>query len=87
MQQMGQGQGPAMMQEQLGGSDPERHDPFGREPGQAQRGLNQSDVAIPEQQDLQRSREIRDELRRRSGERQRPEFELDYIDRLLEQFR
>jgi len=89
MQQMGMGPtsfGPVRMQERLGGTDPRRQDPFGRDPGQAQRGLNQSDIAIPEEQDLQRSREIRDELRRRSGERQRPDYELDYIDRLLEQF-
>lgn len=87
MRQMGQGMGPAMMQEQLGGADSERHDPLGREPGSAQRGLNQSDVDIPDGGDLQRSREIRDELRRRAGERDRPELELDYIDRLLDQFR
>lgn len=86
MQQMGQSFGPVRMQERLGGTDPQRQDPFGRDPGQAQRGLNQSDVDIPQERDLQRSREIRDELRRRSGERQRPGYELDYIDRLLEQF-
>jgi hypothetical protein len=36
---------------------------------------------------MQRSRAIRDELRRRAGERARPDFELDYFDRLLDQFR
>jgi hypothetical protein len=36
--------------------------------------------------ELRRSREILDELRRRSGDRQRPALELDYIDRLLHQF-
>ena len=33
--------------------------------------------------DIQRSREILDELYRRAGERQRPESERDYIERLL----
>ena len=41
---------------------------------------------IPDTVDLKRAREIRDELRRRSGDRSRPEVELDYIDRLLRQF-
>ena len=34
----------------------------------------------------QRAREILQELRRRRGQRQRPPVELDYLDRLLEQF-
>jgi hypothetical protein len=43
-------------------------------------------VKIPDQADVQKSREILDELRRRSGERTRPEIERDYIDRLLKRF-
>jgi hypothetical protein len=35
---------------------------------------------------MQRSRQILDELRRRAGERYRPQIELDYIDRLLQRF-
>jgi len=41
---------------------------------------------IPTESDLLRSRNIFDELRRRSGERDRPSIELDYIDRLLKRF-
>ncbi|WPZ34972.1 TIGR02302 family protein [Thalassobaculum sp. OXR-137] len=41
---------------------------------------------IPAESDLLRSRRIFDELRRRSGERDRPAQELDYIDRLLKRF-
>ncbi|MDF1794081.1 MAG: TIGR02302 family protein [Thalassobaculaceae bacterium] len=41
---------------------------------------------LPTESDLQRSRRIFDELRRRSGERGRPSQELDYIDRLLKRF-
>jgi hypothetical protein len=35
---------------------------------------------------LQRARDILEELFRRAGERTRPLFELDYIDRLLRRF-
>ena len=35
---------------------------------------------------LDKAKEILDELRRRAGERQRPELERDYIDRLLKEF-
>lgn len=35
---------------------------------------------------LDKAKEILDELRRRAGERARPEIERDYIDRLLKQF-
>lgn len=41
---------------------------------------------LPTDSDLLRSREIFDELRRRSGDRSRPPLELDYIDRLLKRF-
>jgi len=35
---------------------------------------------------FRRSRELLDELRRRSAEQGRPEIELDYLRRLLEPF-
>jgi Flp pilus assembly CpaE family ATPase len=43
-------------------------------------------VQIPDEMELRRTREIVDELRRRRGERERPTLELDYLDRLLDQF-
>ena len=49
-------------------------------------GMNTEEVGIPSQSDLQRARQILDELRRRSGQRSRPIDELDYIDRLMRQF-
>ena len=67
-------------------SDPQ--DPFGRYDG----GFNADmrDVELPDaedfESDLQRARRIRDELRRRIGDRSRPESERDYIDRLLRRF-
>jgi hypothetical protein len=59
-------------------------DPLGRTPQGL--GADTGDVKIPEQSELQKAREILDELRRRAGERFRPELERDYIDRLLRRF-
>jgi uncharacterized protein (TIGR02302 family) len=86
MNRLGEGQG-----------DPNSGDPSGRRPRRADRdplgrerngngSYDQGDVKIPDQGELQKSREILDELRRRSGERSRPEIERDYIDRLLKRF-
>jgi hypothetical protein len=62
-----------------------RTDPFGRSPP-GQGGMDRGDVQIPEQSEMQKSREILDELRRRAGERARPVEERNYIDRLLQRF-
>lgn len=78
--QMGMGE---PQQGQTGTPD-QRFDPLGRPPGGY--GLNTQDVVIPTESDLQRARRIRDELHQRSGDRIRPEFERDYIERLLERF-
>ena len=71
-----------------GGGEPAdriERDPLGRPMANGE-GYEGSDVKIPDQGTLQKSREILDELRRRAGERYRPALELDYIDRLLKQF-
>ncbi len=60
-------------------------DPFGR-PMSNNGSLDQGDVKIPDENILQKSRRILDELRRRAGERFRPTIELDYIERLLKRF-
>ena len=60
-------------------------DPLGR-PLPTQ-GLDNGDsVKVPEESDIQRARQILEELRRRLGERARPPGELDYIERLIERF-
>ncbi len=72
--------------------DPEDLDAFGpsRDPlGRVMPGFgafDANDVAIPEHGDVQRAREIQEELQRRAGQRQRPELEREYIDRLLQRF-
>ena len=60
-------------------------DPFGR-PISNNGTFDQGDVKIPDENILQKSRRILDELRRRAGERSRPQIELDYIERLLKRF-
>ncbi len=65
--------------------DRQRSDPFGR-PMSNNGTIDQGDVKIPDASLLQKSRQILDELRRRAGERSRPQIELDYIDRLLKRF-
>ncbi len=60
-------------------------DPLGR-PYDSDGNAWGSDIQVPESSDVQRARQILDELRRRSGEGYRGPDELDYIDRLLRRF-
>lgn len=79
-QEPGQGQA-------SGDMAPERplQDPLGRQAGNA--GSLGTDEAMAERQEaFRRSRELLDELRRRSAEQDRPEVERDYLRRLLEPF-
>jgi uncharacterized protein (TIGR02302 family) len=71
--------------QQGGGSGQQQvgHDPFGRK---GTGDIDGGDIKIPTTSDVQRSREILDELRRRAGERDRPPVERDYINRLLDRF-
>jgi uncharacterized protein (TIGR02302 family) len=62
-----------------------QEDPLGRKEG-ANGNPFDGDVKVPTQSELQRARGILLELRRRAGDRGRPQQELDYIDRLLKQF-
>ncbi|MCG8561199.1 MAG: TIGR02302 family protein [Hyphomicrobiales bacterium] len=60
-------------------------DPFGR-PERTQGPDLGTSVKVPEEIDIQRAREILEELRRRLGEPTRPLLELDYLERLIRQF-
>ncbi|MGE5147315.1 MAG: TIGR02302 family protein [Candidatus Eiseniibacteriota bacterium] len=71
--------------DQLGERPDPSQDPLGR-PIEGFGNANTSDVKIPEEADVQRAREILDELRRRSSDPARPQIERDYIDRLLKRF-
>ena len=60
-------------------------DPMGRPQRTEGPDLGTS-VKVPDEIDVQRAREILEELRRRLGEPMRPQLELDYLDRLLKRF-
>jgi hypothetical protein len=68
-----------------GSSERKDRDPFGR-PMSNNGTYDLGYVKIPDENILQKSRRILDELRRRAGERTRPSIELDYLDRLLKRF-
>jgi uncharacterized protein (TIGR02302 family) len=83
-QQSGPNNGPPQIQPFRPNARQNR-DPLGRQiPGQGQ--FDTENVRIPEEAELQRAREILDELRRRSGDLGRPQIERDYIERLLRRF-
>lgn len=71
-------------------SDDENRDPLGRPYGGDQSSdgdPNSSKVQVPDEAEKKRVDEILKTLRDRSGERYRPDDELDYFQRLLRQFR
>jgi uncharacterized protein (TIGR02302 family) len=84
MQQMfGQQQGPGQGQQRAGRGNPNgRTDPLGR-PQRNQGPDLGLDVEIPDEIDVERARRILNAIRERLGERYRPRFELDYLERLL----
>ncbi|MBY5933830.1 TIGR02302 family protein [Tateyamaria omphalii] len=87
--------GEAMQQEQQdaqqgqGTSESDRRaearDPLGREPGS--NGSVGTEEGLLQGEDVyRRARDLLDEIRRRSGEGERPDVELDYLKRLLDRF-
>ncbi len=68
-----------------GGAGGMPQDPFGR-PLAGRSVGDDGATRIPDHSEVQRSRQILDELRRREGELRRPRPERDYLRRLLEQF-
>ena len=61
-------------------------DPMGRPPQRTDGSDPGVGVKVPDQIDIQRAREILEELRRRIGETTRPPIELEYLERLLKRF-
>jgi uncharacterized protein (TIGR02302 family) len=60
-------------------------DPLGR-PDRSNRPDLGLSVQVPDEIDIQRAREVLDELRRRLGDPSRPAVELDYLERLITPF-
>ncbi len=84
MERMGEGQ-PMQGSGSVGMGPGFGRDPLGRSSGNG--GFEALEgVQLPDEMELRRAREILKELRRRRGEPSRPPVELDYIDRLLQQF-
>jgi uncharacterized protein (TIGR02302 family) len=80
----GQGEGPGNRagRQQSGGN---QSDPLGR-PLHGREFGDDFTVKIPGEIDVQRARRILEELRRRLGDPQRPQLELDYLERLLKDY-
>jgi uncharacterized protein (TIGR02302 family) len=80
----GQGDGPGNRagRQQSGGN---QSDPLGR-PLHGREFGDDLTVKIPGEIDVQRVRRILEELRRRLGDTQRPQIELDYLERLLKDY-
>ncbi len=76
----GQGQAEGAMP-----SDRPLQDPLGRQAGNSGSFGSDEDLESREEA-FRRSRELLDELRRRSSEQDRPDVELEYLRRLLDQF-
>jgi uncharacterized protein (TIGR02302 family) len=70
--------------QEAGRADPNGKDPLGREPGDSAR--IGSDQNMVQNDPDKRAQDLLEELRRRSGEAQRPTEELDYLKRLLDLF-
>ncbi len=70
---------------EAGDMEANNRDPLGRRPGAA--GSISTDDNLLQGEDVyRRARELLDEIRRRTGETDRPRIELEYLKRLLERF-
>lgn len=81
MQQMFANQ-PGQPGQQMGGNPSGQRDPLGR-PQRTQGPDFGQNVRVPDEIDVERARQILEAIRDRLGERFRPRFELDYLERLL----
>ncbi len=68
-----------------GNAGGERNDPLGRSAGSNGEMGNQREM-LQDRDVYRRALELEEELRRRSGDGDRPEVERDYLKRLLERF-
>jgi uncharacterized protein (TIGR02302 family) len=73
---------PGMNGQQMGGRPQGDRDPLGRPQRTEGPDLGES-VKVPDEIDVERARRILEAIRERLGERFRPRYELDYLERLL----
>jgi len=80
-----QQQSPGQQGEAQGRDNANARDPLGRDNNG--RGRVGTDDSLLQGDDVyRRARELLDEIRRRSGDKNRPDLELDYLERLLDRF-
>jgi hypothetical protein len=85
MAQAGQQQNPGEQGQTAGRDNPDARDPLGRDATGS--GKTGSDQHVLQGDDVyRRAGELLDEIRRRSGERARPEVEREYLERLLDRY-
>ncbi len=84
MQQQGPGEGQGFPDGPEAESA-ERTDPLGRPVRNRELG-DDNTVKVPDEIDVQRARRVLEELRRRLSDPSRPQLELDYLDRLLQDY-
>ncbi|MCG7520199.1 TIGR02302 family protein [Ruegeria sp. Ofav3-42] len=70
---------------QEGDMQANNRDPLGRSPG-ANGSISTDENLLQGEDVYRRARELLDEIRRRTGESDRPQIELEYLKRLLERF-
>lgn len=70
---------------QEGDMQADNRDPLGRAPG-ANGTISTNENLLQGEDVYRRARELLDEIRRRTGESDRPQIELEYLKRLLERF-
>jgi uncharacterized protein (TIGR02302 family) len=78
-------EGEAQGGRQANRDDPAGRDPLGRQQGNSLR-IASDDNLLSDEDVYRRAEELLDEIRRRSGDLDRPEGERDYLKRLLESF-
>ncbi|MDR6263709.1 TIGR02302 family protein [Roseobacter sp. N2S] len=68
-----------------GQGEDDARDPLGRPLSETGR-IGTNERLVPTEEQYRRSREVMDEIRKRSGDRTRPSLELEYLKRLLDRF-
>jgi uncharacterized protein (TIGR02302 family) len=70
----------------MGQPEGQQRDPLGRRSGANGQATGTDDALLQGEDVYRRAQELLDQIRRRSGEAERPAEELDYLKRLLERF-
>ncbi len=83
---LAENQTPGGQGQALGQFGEQQSDPLGRAPGSSNGGVGDQNEFARGEDVYRRARDLLDEIRRRSGESNRPDIERDYLERLLDRF-